>query len=374
MCPTPANSAASCQSGLCGLQCLSGYADCNKVAADGCEIDVAKDVKNCGACGFACTFANAAASCAGGVCAIAACNAGWANCDGNIANGCEAQVNTNAQHCGACGNACPGAANAVGVCQAGTCALQCSSGFADCDANPANGCEHTKPSYPEAVLADNPVAYWRLGEATGTSIADSSGNGLDLTLHAAVTFGAPGALYCDPNKAMKFVNTAEGWLGRGTTAALQPTAALSFEFWMSLSGVPVEYEKPIWYGDAGLYPWGSWGMQRDGTASSDFVFMLNLGGTSSWLTTKLFTKKDVWYHVVATYDGAYQRVYVDGVSATEKSVSGAISYSANQGQALAIGACDLPHNYFNGSLDEVAFYDKALSSTRVAAHWAAAQP
>ena len=36
--------------------------------------------------------------------------------------------------------------------------------------------------YPSTVHADSPVAYWRMGESSGTSFADSSGNGYTLTL------------------------------------------------------------------------------------------------------------------------------------------------------------------------------------------------
>jgi hypothetical protein len=44
-------------------------------------------------------------------------------------------------HCGACGRACAGGPNATGVCLSGTCGIECAAGFADCDGNAANGCE-----------------------------------------------------------------------------------------------------------------------------------------------------------------------------------------------------------------------------------------
>jgi RHS repeat-associated protein len=52
--------------------------------------------------------------------------------------------------------------------------------------------------YASAVLADAPYAYYRLGEATGTSAADSSGNARTGT-YSAVTLGALGALTVDAN-------------------------------------------------------------------------------------------------------------------------------------------------------------------------------
>src|SRR5579864_3369512 len=45
------------------------------------------------------------------------CPAGFADCDGNPANGCEVNLNTDSQNCGACGISCPSGSH----CQNGTC-------------------------------------------------------------------------------------------------------------------------------------------------------------------------------------------------------------------------------------------------------------
>lgn len=56
VCPIPANSTASCTAatGTCASACSAGFADCDKVAANGCEINLTNDVANCGMCGKAC--------------------------------------------------------------------------------------------------------------------------------------------------------------------------------------------------------------------------------------------------------------------------------------------------------------------------------
>lgn len=46
---------------------------------------------------------------------------------------------TTAEHCGACGRACPSPANGVGVCNGGRCEVACSEGYADC----GRGCQST---------------------------------------------------------------------------------------------------------------------------------------------------------------------------------------------------------------------------------------
>ena len=48
--------------------------------------------------------------------------------------------------------------------------------------------------YSASVLADAPAAYWRLGEASGTSAADASGNGRAGSYLNTPTLGRPGAL------------------------------------------------------------------------------------------------------------------------------------------------------------------------------------
>ncbi|MFO0586988.1 MAG: hypothetical protein U0441_05605 [Polyangiaceae bacterium] len=137
-----ANAAESCVSGACTLtSCDAGFANCDNQTANGCEINTNTSTANCGGCGNACSLANASQSCVGGACAIGACNAGFGNCDNNVANGCETNLNASLANCGTCGNACS-YANAGAACNNGSCAMgSCSSGFANCDNNAANGCE-----------------------------------------------------------------------------------------------------------------------------------------------------------------------------------------------------------------------------------------
>jgi hypothetical protein len=116
------NLTRACGNGACvpGV-CLTGFADCNTMIVDGCEVSTQSDPNNCGACGRACTsLPNASAMCAGGACSIGMCNANFANCDGQAMNGCEVNLQTDRTHCGACGNTCPTGR----VCIMGACASQ----------------------------------------------------------------------------------------------------------------------------------------------------------------------------------------------------------------------------------------------------------
>lgn len=141
VCPSRSNATISCSSGTCGFACASGFADCDGVAGNGCEAATSGSVSNCGTCGRTCSYANAAAACSRGVCSLAGCNAGFANCDGNQANGCETNTASDSSNCGGCGANCA-LPNAPPVCSGGRCVVAaCSSGFADCDGSAATGCE-----------------------------------------------------------------------------------------------------------------------------------------------------------------------------------------------------------------------------------------
>ena len=86
------------------MQPLVGYADCNKRVADGCEASIDMDINNCGVCGNACPSPpNSRSVCMSGVCSFK-CNSGFADCDKIAANGCEVNLGTNSANCGHCGN------------------------------------------------------------------------------------------------------------------------------------------------------------------------------------------------------------------------------------------------------------------------------
>ncbi len=132
---------AACVAGVCGLTtCSPGLADCDR-AGNSCETNTTNDPRNCSGCGTVCDVPNATAGCSGSACTIAGCNAGFGNCSGGAADGCETNLNTTVTSCGACGTVCS-LPNATPACRDGRCAVsRCNDGFADCDGNPANGCE-----------------------------------------------------------------------------------------------------------------------------------------------------------------------------------------------------------------------------------------
>lgn len=129
---------AACAGGVCVIgSCDAGFKNCDGNDANGCEINVQNDPAQCGACGSPCVVPHASANCVMGVCGVATCDAGRLDCDGDPLNGCEAALDVDPKNCGGCGVACPPAE----TCEGGLCGLYCPKGKANCDNNEDNGCE-----------------------------------------------------------------------------------------------------------------------------------------------------------------------------------------------------------------------------------------
>ena len=104
-CPATATQAPTCSAGRCGLACLPGRADCDGREANGCEVDTRSSPTDCGACRASCDRPHASTTCASGVCARVGCHGGFADCDADLANGCETPTTT-VTNCGMCGRGC----------------------------------------------------------------------------------------------------------------------------------------------------------------------------------------------------------------------------------------------------------------------------
>jgi hypothetical protein len=130
-----------CVAGVCQASaCTTGRGECDGDLTVTCETDLNTSLANCGYCSHACTTAHGTPSCAAGACGTASCNASYADCDADPATGCEAALNTTTAHCGACATACTNA-HGTTSCAAATCVPSCGTGYGDCDASRPNGCE-----------------------------------------------------------------------------------------------------------------------------------------------------------------------------------------------------------------------------------------
>jgi len=159
--PPPPHSHYGCAQGECGhLKCDAGYADCDgdlgAPNSDGCETFL-RSTTDCGACDAACD--------PGQTCAVDSttkvprcmCNPGERNC-GTAASPACVDIDADPFNCGGCGIQCnlyylTGAADGilshwVATCTSGSCGFACEDGWADCNGRIDDGCEVNTNSDP----------------------------------------------------------------------------------------------------------------------------------------------------------------------------------------------------------------------------------
>jgi hypothetical protein len=142
-CAGAANAVGVCVASKCVLACNRPYLDCNGDPTDGCEVNGNIDLNNCGSCKNVCpTPTNGNPACAAGTCIVSACTSPYLTCKPGPINGCETNSATDLNNCSACGNVCPQVAHGTPACLNGACGIaSCSAPYQDCDMSPQNGCE-----------------------------------------------------------------------------------------------------------------------------------------------------------------------------------------------------------------------------------------
>jgi len=170
-----------------------------------------------------------------------------------------------------------------------------------------------------------------------------------------VALGQPGALYCDPDTAVGF----DGGTARMKVPdreSLRLNGSFTIEFWAKATRFANSYPGLLTKG-------GSW--TPDGYAiwnSADGALHFKRNNDDRVGTSPGALVTDRFRHFALTYDGAVARWYVDGV--LDRSTT--VTYPVNAGTGtFALGMADQAGAQV---MDEVALYDRALTSTRIAAH------
>jgi hypothetical protein len=214
-------------------------------------------------------------------------------------------------------------------------------------------------AYARAVLASQPAGYWRLDSACP---ADSSGHGLNGMPQGAsggITPGTPGAPALDVKGSTVF-DGLSGAISLGDPAALQPSK-VSVEAWVNSSHANGTVVRKRLYG---------YDLYLDGSGRPQFN-VDDVNATVYAAVGPAAVDDGKWHYLVGTYDGSQVCLYVDGALAGSCAVAAPIHYA---GDLVAIGRDGSANGgYFNGSIDDVAIYSRALTSTDVRAHFAAAR-
>jgi hypothetical protein len=214
--------------------------------------------------------------------------------------------------------------------------------------------------YPSVVLSDNPTAYWRLDEASGTSAADASGNANTGIYENGPTLGAPG-LIGGGDTAVSF-DGIDHRLVVLDSASLSPTSAVTAEAWVNGSSFASSsggYRTVVLKGNSyWLRVDNVGGVQRASFFIHDGSSYYGVTSTGVALTT------GATYYLVGTFDGSTLRIYVNGVEQDSAVHGGAVDDSTVQLQ-ISLSS----RSGWHGRLDEIAIYPNALTPYQVQQHY-----
>jgi hypothetical protein len=207
------------------------------------------------------------------------------------------------------------------------------------------------------------VAHWKLDETAGMAVTDSSGNGHNGTLMGGLSFdgNSVGGVI---DRALHLTG-AEGASIRADSVSV-PTGAFTFSMWFNPDSDQDSSDNK-WYllfwggaeeglGDKPLYEFNE---DERGTIR----FCIGIVGEEQYkLETKANSWKGLtWYHLVATFDGADVKLYVNG----------ALEDSANQpgthepSSKVCFGSKYDGEHPFKGRLDDIRIYSRGLTPDEI---------
>ena len=243
------------------------------------------------------------------------------------------------------------------------------------------GWRRTAANYSEEVIADRPLAYYRLGETAGTRAADSAPDGLhDGRYVNSPTLGAAGAGAADANPAVQFSAASSQRVDLTNLGQLGSHAReLTAEFWVKTTD---RANKTAVFGtvNSGLTLIVACYLNADNTdiGTQPGKTMLHFRGQNGpgWgghITADIYD--GAWHHVVWRLEGpnVAHRCWVDGteVPVTMISTPTTAASGGNFEFPMMIGARNnrgTADRYANAAVDEVAFYDYRLPEHRIRVH------
>ncbi len=212
--------------------------------------------------------------------------------------------------------------------------------------------------YGDPTLA----GYWPLDEGSGGIAYDDSGTNATGTWYGSTPYYTTGKI----GPYAGSFNGANDYVNMGNPTALQSTNALTVSAWINPS-VTTSWLRIV----SNSWQSGSLGGVIDlstGGSSNVFCFIKTTSGSPSISSPSNSISAGSWAHVVCEYSGSSLSLYINGVLVNQTLVGGTLSYS--NGYPWAIGAemgTSTPAEFFNGAIDDVRIYGRALSASEVAA-------
>src|SRR5260221_696760 len=215
--------------------------------------------------------------------------------------------------------------------------------------------------YMEQTLIKSPGLYWRLGEASGTTAADTSGNARPGTYAGGVTYGVVGSVPGDPDTAV----TLNGTTGQATASGISGLPSGN-QAWTIRCAVKVA-----------AYPGASaffWNFGANVAAQVANLYMTTTGGIVASqggggthdTAASAAVSTNTWHLCHATWDGTTLRGYLDGTQFAT-ATPGAMSIPASA--TVSLGAGLGASGFLGGSLDEAAILAGAFAAADVTADY-----
>jgi hypothetical protein len=221
------------------------------------------------------------------------------------------------------------------------------------------GPEYFFSRYIQAPLDMYTAGLWHFDEGTGLIVHDETTNDNDGTLHGAYWLSGPTWVDGPFGKALQF-DGVDDHIVVPDSPSLHITGGLTIELWVfahSVLGIPVVVNKQ--YGE-------SYFLQLTG----DWI---EFGGfyPIAWLSTNptpvFYTGS--WVHLAGTFDEATDTIviYVNGVAVkTSTEITGWVGISDRP--LVIAGSAGGNEWHFNGILDEIQIWNRALSAKEIRHH------
>ncbi len=209
------------------------------------------------------------------------------------------------------------------------------------------------------IVTDGLISFWSLdmSSISGDTVKDIWGDN-----HGAVV-GNPEIVAGKINEALAF-DGQDDLVEIAHSESLNLEEAITIEFWFLLKGDSSdnEYPRPVSKGQTagadGAY--GVWIRDTRSPIDIGFRSVTLVPNNIQWKNLPDYND-DAWHHVAVTYDGQKGKLYVDGVNYTDLPVSGDLAQTEDP---LHIGDGN-NQRHFNGALDEVRIYNRALDENEV---------
>jgi glucose/arabinose dehydrogenase/PKD repeat protein len=206
------------------------------------------------------------------------------------------------------------------------------------------------------------VAAYSFDEGTGTTAADSSGQGNLATLKNGIAW-----VVGQHGTAVSFDGANDYISIPNSTSTNISGNALTLSMWINpqTGGDSVVIGK--FWNTTMSSPYYQYGLELGGGNRTDFYVGTTSGPRVAFAGTTLPFNQ--WSYLAVTFDGAQVRTYVNGALVNTQALTATITA---RGNPINVGADATPAQYYKGMLDDLRIYNRVLTQAQVQADMAAA--